>query len=360
MSGPVDFALFLSNQQPPQRDPLDAFADQVTMVHHVRDHGWNGIFTGQHYLLAEVRKLQPVPFLARLAAEAGDLRVGLSVLLLALHNPVEAAETLASLDVVTGGKLVVGAALGYRDVEHDAFAVPSGERVHRFERNLDIVARLLEGESVTADLPWCRLRDARLVNRPVQRPRPPVWVGANTDAAVARAARLGDTWIVNPHARRDTVRQQMAVFRDARRAAGHDGDPLELPALKEVYCAETRAQAWEECLPYLGAKYRTYLSWGQDTAMPTEDTLDLPVEELVDQRFIVGSPEDCLEEMRAWRDEVGVTLFILRTEWSGMPFALASRSLHLLSNEVLPQLRADHEGGSAPSHDQTTRSNTTA
>ncbi|QBI20519.1 LLM class flavin-dependent oxidoreductase [Egibacter rhizosphaerae] len=335
------FSLFLSHQQPPDRDPQAALAEQLEMVAHVRDRGWDGVFTGHHYLLEGVRKLQPAPFLARLSAETGDLCVGTAVLLLALENPVEVAETVASLDVLTGGRFIFGAALGYREAEYDAFGIPPGERAWRFEANLDLVRRLLEGEEVTADLPWCRLDRARLANRPVQRPRPPIWLGANADRAVARAGRAADAWIVNPHARRDTVAGQVQVFRSARAEAGKPDEPLRLPALKEVYCAETREEAWRACAPYLGQKYRAYLSWGQDRAMPDGDTLDLPVEELVDQRFVVGSPEDCRAELRRWRDEAGVAAFVLRTEWSGMPAELAQRSLALLSEEVLPPLRAE-------------------
>ncbi len=333
--------LFLSNQQPPQRDALEALDDQLAMVHLVREAGWDSVFTGHHYLLDEVRKLQPVPFLARLCADTGDMQVGIAILLLALENPVAVAETLGSLDVLSRRRFVFAAGLGYREVEHDAFAVPRGQRVERFEHNLEIVTRLVEGESVTVDLPWCRLQDARLRNRPIQQPRFPIWIGANSGVAIERAGRMADSWIINPHARRDTVRAQMATFRDARVAAGRDPRPATLPALKEVFCAPTREAAWQRCLPYLGAKYRTYLSWGQETAMPSGDTLQRPVEELVDQRFIVGSPDDCLSELRAWRDEVGVDHFILRTEWAGMPTDMAMASLELLTREVIPALKAE-------------------
>jgi len=338
---PVSVGLFLSNQQPADRDPIVALDEQFTMARMVRDHGWDSVFTGHHYLLEEVRKLQPVPFLARLSAETGDMRVGIAILLLTLQNPVDVAETIASLDVVTRGKLVFGVALGYREEENEAFAVARDERVHRFETNLSVVTRLLEGETVDLDESWCRLKGARLINRPVQQPRVPIWIGANNGNAIRRAARMADTWIINPHARRDTVKEQVEEFRAERRLLGLVEQPTELPALKEIYCAETRQQAWEECLPYLGKKYRTYLAWGQDTAMPTGDSLDRPVDELVDQRFIVGSPDDCLEELRAWRDEVGVDHFILRTEWAGMPPELAQRSLQLLCEDVIPRLRAD-------------------
>ena len=332
--------LFLSNQQPPDRDPVEALDEQLAMVEHAREAGWDAIFTGHHYLLPEVRKLQPIPFLARLAAEAGDMRVGVAILLLALQNPVDAAENMASLDVITQGRLIVGAALGYREAEYEAFAIPQGERVRRFEENLRVLTRLLEGEEVSVELPWCRTQGARLVNRPVQAPRPPLWIGANNDGAVQRAARMGDTWMINPHARMDTVQRQMSLFREAREDAGRSPAPEELPAVKEIFCADTREEAFERCLPYLGEKYRHYLSWGQDGAMPTGDTLGLPIEELVDNRFVVGTPQDCLDVLTAWRDEVGVNHFVFRTDWVGMPHGYARRSLELLSVEVIPALRA--------------------
>jgi alkanesulfonate monooxygenase SsuD/methylene tetrahydromethanopterin reductase-like flavin-dependent oxidoreductase (luciferase family) len=73
--------------------------------------------------------------------------------------------------------------------------------------------------------------------------------------------------------------------------------------------------------------------------MPSTDSLARPVDELVDQRFVVGSPEDCVAELTAWHEEVGVDHFILRTEWPGMPHRLAARSLQLLTEEVVPALR---------------------
>lgn len=90
--------------------------------------------------------------------------------------------------------------LGYRDVEDAASNIARADRVRRFTTNLDLVTRLWAGEEVDADLPWCRLAGARLSVLPVQRPRSPVWLAANSDNAVRRAARLGDAWMINPHA----------------------------------------------------------------------------------------------------------------------------------------------------------------
>jgi alkanesulfonate monooxygenase SsuD/methylene tetrahydromethanopterin reductase-like flavin-dependent oxidoreductase (luciferase family) len=341
---PVRVGLFLTNQHPPGADMMAALAGEIRLVHRARDHGWDSVWGGQHYLPEGMAMTQPVPFLARLAAETGDMRVGMGILLLALANPVHVAETFATLDVITGGRLVFGVGLGYRDVEYDAFAIPRADRVRRFEENLRLVEALWTQNRVSADLPWCRLDDVTPSIRPVQRPRPPIWFAANSDRAVARAARLGDTWIINPHATTDLIRRQLDLFADIRAAAGR-GPVVELPAIKEVFCAPTRREALELARPHLERKYRTYASWGQDKALPGDESFAKPFEELERERFIIGSPEDCLGQLLVWRRELGVNHFIFRTHWSGMPVESSLASIDLLSREVLPELQATVPAG---------------
>lgn len=152
---------------------VEALRGQIRLLHHARDHGWDSFWTGQHFF-PTMPMTQPVPFLARLAAEAGEMRIGLGILLLALANPLDVAETFASMDVVSGGRFTLGVGLGYRDVEYDGFGILSHEPVRRLEDNLKLVEALWAGEAVSADLPWCRLDAATLKILPVQRPRPPL------------------------------------------------------------------------------------------------------------------------------------------------------------------------------------------
>ncbi|MBI3977206.1 MAG: LLM class flavin-dependent oxidoreductase [Chloroflexi bacterium] len=330
--------LFLTNQHPLGTNMVAALDEQIRMVRCARDNGWDSVWVGHHYLTETMAMLQPVPYLARLAPEAGELTLGLGILLLALLNPVHVAETVASLDVVCRGRFVFGVGLGYRDVEYGAFGIPRGERVRRFEENLRVVQALWAEDRVDVDLPWCSLRGVSLAIRPVQRPRPPIWVAANNDRAVERAARLGDTWMINPHAALETIRRQLKLFWTARAACGRH-QPDELPAMKEVFCARDRRTALDLARPYLGSKYRTYAAWGQDRALPGGESFDVPFEQLEDHRFVIGSPEDCLRQLLPWRDELGVDHLIFRTHWSGMPVETALGSMDLLSREVIPALR---------------------
>jgi alkanesulfonate monooxygenase SsuD/methylene tetrahydromethanopterin reductase-like flavin-dependent oxidoreductase (luciferase family) len=307
----MKIGIFLTNQHPPGSDMIAALEGQYAMARLARDRGWDAVATGQHYLSEGVRQLQLVPFLARLAAEAGEMTGIAGVLLTTLHNPVEVAEIVASLDAIWRGNFVFGVGLGYRDVEFDAFGVPRGQRVRRFEQCLEVVKRLWTEDKVSFENDICKLTNVTMTCRPVQQPHPPIWFAANNDRAVRRAARLGDSWFVNPHATIPEITRQLGLYREELEMAG----------------------------PYLAEKYRTYASWGQDEVLPGNDSFRQPFEALLRDRFVLGSPEECYEQLRPCWEEAGANFLIFRTHWSGMPVGHALASMRLISDELLPVLR---------------------
>src|SRR5918911_4053345 len=229
-SGRVRFGIEVCAQHPAGDDMRRRLADLVEQVKLARSAGFSTITVAQHYLANPLQYLQPLPVLARLAAESGEMRLGTCILLLGLLHPLDVAEQVAALDVLAGGRMVLGVGLGYRDEEFDAFGVPRDQRIRRFVDNLDVVTRLLGGQAVTASTDRYILREAKLTLVPAQ--RPPIWIGANSDAAVRRAGRLGDAWVLNPHAKLDTLERQLReVYLPAR-----DGvRPSEVPMRREVY-----------------------------------------------------------------------------------------------------------------------------
>src|SRR5437764_6812454 len=156
---------------------VEDLVDQVRLAGEV---GFRTITIAQHYLASPLQMLQPIPLLGRLAGEAGDMRLATCILLLGLLHPVDVAEQIATLDVISGGRVRLGVGLGYRDEEFDAFAVERDQRVRRFTDNLDVVRRLLAGESVSASTPRYTLREAKLALLPVQSSLP-VWIRGNRD-----------------------------------------------------------------------------------------------------------------------------------------------------------------------------------
>ncbi|MDE0919248.1 MAG: LLM class flavin-dependent oxidoreductase [Arenicellales bacterium] len=331
--------LFTTNQQHLDTDMVQALEGQIEMVHAARDGGWDSLFSGQHYLNeGNNKQLQLVPFLTRLMPEAGDMTTGLGILLVNLHNPVYIAETVATLDIIARGNFIFGVGVGYREVEFNAFNVPKGKRVQRFEEYLELVHRLWTEDTVSHDSETCKLDNVHMNIRPVQQPGPPIWVGANNDRAVMRAARVGDSWFVSPHSTIGTSLRQLELYRNELKACGKPF-PDELPLMKELYCAKDRATAMQKAGPYLSGKYQDYAKWGQDGAMPADESFDQDFEDLIKDRFIIGSPEECYEQLKPYWEQLGVNHLIFRTHWAGMPVADATASINLISKELLPELR---------------------
>jgi alkanesulfonate monooxygenase SsuD/methylene tetrahydromethanopterin reductase-like flavin-dependent oxidoreductase (luciferase family) len=333
----MKFGLIVSKQHPPGVSMVERFREHIDQVRAAREAGFDLIVMGQHYLSTPFQEVQPMPALARLAAEAGRMRVGATVLLLPLLNPVDVAEQVATLDVICEGRFVFGAGLGYRDEEYEAFGIQGKERVPRFLESLDVIKRLWSEDEVTHHGRFYHLTRACLMLKPVQKPHPPVWFAANNDAAVERSARMADAWVINPHAKLDILRQQVALYRRALDKAGKPF-PAEFPIIKELYVAADRRTALQECRPFLEAKYKAYGAWGQDKALPQGDHFDLGFEELVKDRFIIGDPEDCVRELRRYADALGVNCFIFRIQWPGMEQAKVLRSIELLAERVMPAL----------------------
>lgn len=334
----MKIGLFVTNQNPLGTDMVSALEDQYVMVRLARDKGWNAVGTGEHYLSEGMSQLNLSPFLARLAAEAGEMMGVAGIFLVGLHNPVQLAECVASLDVIWRGNFVFGVGLGYRDVEFNAFNIRKGTRLRRFEECLEIVKRLWAEDDVSIKTEATTLTNATLTCRPVQKPYPPIWFAANNDNAVRRAARLGDNWFINPHATMATIKRQMGLYRDELEAVGKPL-PKVLPMIKEVFCAKDTKTALEMAGQYLANKYKTYASWGQDDVLPGDETFNQPFEELLQDRFVLGSPEECYEQLRPCWEELGVNYLFFRTHWSGMPVGHALSSMRLISDELLPELR---------------------
>jgi alkanesulfonate monooxygenase SsuD/methylene tetrahydromethanopterin reductase-like flavin-dependent oxidoreductase (luciferase family) len=333
----MKFGLIVSKQHPPGVSMVARFREHIEQVRAARDAGFDLIVMGQHYLSTPFQEIQTLPSLARLAAEAGTMRVGATVLLLPLLNPVDVAEQVATLDVICEGRFIFGVGLGYRDEEYEAFGIRREERVARFVEGLQVITRLWTEAEVTYHGRFFHLTKARMMLKPVQQPHPPIWFAANNNGAVERSARMADAWVVNPHAKLGILERQMVLYRKALQEAGKPF-PAELPMIKELYVAPDRKTAIQECRPFLEAKYQAYASWGQDKALPQEDSFDLAFEELVQDRFIIGDPDDCVRELRRYVEALGVNCFIFRIQWPGMEQAKVLRTIKLLAERVMPAL----------------------
>jgi alkanesulfonate monooxygenase SsuD/methylene tetrahydromethanopterin reductase-like flavin-dependent oxidoreductase (luciferase family) len=197
------------------------------------------------------------------------------------------------------------------------------------------VKRLWTEDFVTMQASYFKLDGANCTVKPVQKPMLPVWIGANVAVGIRRAARMADAWFINPHNKLDTTAQQMEVYKRALDAAGKPF-PAELPMAREVFVAPSRAEAIRLASPYLETKYKAYRAWGQDKVMPASDHFDLDFEDLMQDRFLFGSPAEVTEQILGLRRRFGVTTLIFGIHWAGMPNSLALEQMQLLAEDVFP------------------------
>jgi alkanesulfonate monooxygenase SsuD/methylene tetrahydromethanopterin reductase-like flavin-dependent oxidoreductase (luciferase family) len=311
----------------------DAPADQraremLEQVRLARELGFDSVWMVHHYLI-EFQAFQPLPMLARLAAEAGEMELGTAVYVLPLQPPVEVAENFATLDALSGGRLVFGVAQGYREVEFDALGVPRKERAARFEEGLELITKLWTEDEVTFHGRFYRVENVRLAMRPVRRPRPPIWIGATTEAGIARAAKLGDAWMIGPGVEFQKIRRQLDLYRGSLAELDR---PLkrDYPIFREVLVAPTLAEARETARKWLLTKYDAYFKWGY---------VDTTFDDVVRDAFVVGDPDGVHRQFERYGAELGITHMLARVQWPGVAQEVALRGIRLLGEDVLPKLR---------------------
>jgi alkanesulfonate monooxygenase SsuD/methylene tetrahydromethanopterin reductase-like flavin-dependent oxidoreductase (luciferase family) len=333
------FGLALRGQYPVGDDIQLRLAELLEQARTADALGFDSITKTSHHSTHPFQALQQLPVLARLTAEVKRARLNAGIVLLALYKPLEVAEHFATLDVLAGGRLIFGAALGYRDVEFKAFGIPKSSRGKVFEENLIALKRLWTEDRVSMRGSHFELAEASCLPKPVQRPHPPIWIGADADAALDRAARLGDCWYINPHSRIDTVIRQLDIYKAALDRHGKPF-PAELPMRRELFVAKTRAEALRLCRPFLETKYKAYHDWGQDKEMPAGDNnLGQAFDDLVGDRFLIGSPAEVVEQIVALHRATGMNHLIASIEWPGMPPGLVLDTMRLIAAEVIPGLR---------------------
>jgi alkanesulfonate monooxygenase SsuD/methylene tetrahydromethanopterin reductase-like flavin-dependent oxidoreductase (luciferase family) len=319
------------NAQSPAGTSASALAnDLVEQTRAARDAGFDSVMSGQHYL-SDYVQLQNVPLLGRLAAEAEGMTLGTAVVLLPLHHPVEIAEHLATLDALSDG-FVAGVGAGYRDVEFDAFGIDKRERAGRLVEGIRLLERLWTEESVTFDGEFYSVEDASISTRPPE--KPPVWLAANADRAVRRAAEMSDAWFVNPHSSMREIEQQKRDIYDPIRE--DRGESTTVPMIRETYVAPTEEKAYEIARRYLEPKYEQYIDWGQDEAMEDTEDLHRSFDDLAEDRFLIGTPETVAAELERYEEEVGIDHTLFRVKWPGMDAETACDCIELLGDEVVP------------------------
>lgn len=331
----LKFGLAIMNDFPPDIVPASRVAMLREQVRAARDAGISSVWMLQHYL-GSMPTLQPVPTLAALAQDAGEMTLGTNMFILPLRHPVDVAEDFATLDHLTGGRAVAGFGMGYRENEFESFGIPMDDRIGRYEESISLIRRLWSGEQTTFDGDHFRLKDQRISLVPVQPGGPPIWIGAGPHKTGAqRAARLGDAWIVPPHVDPEKLRVVLGHYQAERDRLGKGGS--ELVVRRELLLDPDPERARAMGVNARGAltrKYAEYNAPQQGEAYRHLQT-DQAAEEVADASYLFTDPAGAVAALKDLEAQ-GLTYIVLRMQWYDMPQDQVLHTLELFRTEVLP------------------------
>jgi alkanesulfonate monooxygenase SsuD/methylene tetrahydromethanopterin reductase-like flavin-dependent oxidoreductase (luciferase family) len=217
-------------------DPRQGARWMIERAAAARRAGLDSLFIGDHHATPEPY-YQNTPMLGRLLAEWDDKPAG-CLFLLPLWHPTLLAEQVGTLAAIARGRFIMQVGLGYGEDQFAAMGTAQKSRVPALEESLDVVRRLLAGETVTN---YGRFSLAKARISPIPAEPVEVWFGASVPVAIDRAARLGDGWLASPSLSVDKAREQLQYYRE--RCAAHGRPPKALAVRRDVYVGESSAEA---------------------------------------------------------------------------------------------------------------------
>src|SRR5579862_6375393 len=226
----------LTSNHPDAKDPRQGARWMIERAAAARRAALDSLFVGDQHV-SPTPYYQNTPILGRLLAEWGEAPAG-CLFLLPLWHPVLVAEQVGTLASIAQGPFIMQCGLGWGDDRFLAMGANMRTRPSAFEEALDIVRRLLAGETVSSSRRF-RIVEASLALRPSDPVA--VWIGASAPPAIDRAARLGDGWIASPGLTTEEARAQASLYRE--RCAAHRRAPGAIVLRRDIYVGESSAEA---------------------------------------------------------------------------------------------------------------------
>ncbi len=310
------------------------YRDALEEVTRAEALGFDSVWMEEHHSVTDHYWPSPLTVLAGFATRTSRMRLGTDILVAPFYHPVRLAEDAAMLDVMSGGRFVLGIAIGYKPDEFALYGADLEKRGARFEEQLAIMKGLWTQDAVSFKGAYYRV-EGRLEPKPLTRPHPSVWIGGWGDITLRRAATLADNWVPGPTADLARLLAGKQQFLANRRAAGRTEPVTEWPLTRDVIIADTDREARELAERHIMISYRKEYAGGWrhpfiDASIATD------LDALMKNRFLIGGPDQVVRALRPFVDEYGMTHLICRLFFPGMPHQHILRELELIAKEVRP------------------------
>ena len=279
--------------------------------------GYESIWAWDHILLGVEPSfpiIESLSILTAIAARTSKIKLGTGILVVPMRNPVILAKQLATLDLISNGRLLVGAAVGWYKREFMAMGVDFHQRGKIMETSLDILTRLWTEDRLTVDFPPYLIKDAVMFPKPVQKPRPPILIGGYVEAVLRRAATKGDGWLTYYYTA-DSFAANWARIRSFAEEAGRNPDELQSTNQLPI-AVGPRAKVEGPMREWLQTEW-DYAAWSESTA----------------ESAIMGTVDECVEQLRT-HIATGIDRIIF------VPYRYQDDQLEIIAKEIIPRLRS--------------------
>jgi alkanesulfonate monooxygenase SsuD/methylene tetrahydromethanopterin reductase-like flavin-dependent oxidoreductase (luciferase family) len=308
------------------------YAERLEEAELVEQLGLGAVWGSEHHADGDGHLSQQLPFLAAVAARTGSIRLGTGVLLLPLHRPRDVAEQAGIVDLVSGGRLLLGLGNGYAGHEFDAFGVDRSTRGRRMEAGVAYLRRAFT-EGLAADGPDGT--DLPVGPQPAQPGGPPLLLGGMAPKALERVARTADGWFCLAHYRYQRSADAWPVLREALERAGRPADGFPVVIGVHLWVSDDPERAWETQLaPALAYQLDRYTRWSTDRGQPDPEPID--ARRLKRSAVLCDTPDGVRAALAELQERLPFTHVCLWSRPSGIGHEAACANLERVAAEVAP------------------------
>jgi alkanesulfonate monooxygenase SsuD/methylene tetrahydromethanopterin reductase-like flavin-dependent oxidoreductase (luciferase family) len=324
------FSLRFDMRAPDFGAPIaELYKAAIEMSEWAEQNGCLTLVVSEHHASPDGYLPAPIVLASAIAARTRHIPIQIAALLVPLHDPIELAEQLAVLDVVSGGRVTAVCALGYRPEEYAMFGRNIRTRGKRMEECLGILLQAWTGEAFEYEG-----RPVQVTPKPLTQGGPTLMMGGNSAAAAKRAGRFGMGLIAE-----GGEPSLSAIYLEACREAGNPPGLCVVPpsgSVTTAFVAEDVDQAWQDLGPHMLHDAQAYAAWFGDAHDTATKSIADSVEALRAERgpYRIFTPEEAADHIRS------TGLLMMQPLCGGAPPRLAWRSLELVANQVLPAVKA--------------------
>lgn len=291
--------------------------------------GFDSVWLAEHYTADEHWWPSSLVSLAALASKTNEIQLGSNILITPFYNPVWLSSSVAMLDRICDGRFICGLGVGYDENEMEAFDIPTDERVDRTIETIILIKRLWAEDTVTFDGKFYSLDEFGISPKPKQTPGPPIWFGVWGEYLLSQAAKRADAWIPGAVADVDQLVERQQIYHNHLNGTTPDEQPL----LRDIVIASSEQKAMKRAKRYLGKKYEIYADRNHRFFDQYERS---GLEEFLENRIIVGTPESCIEQIEEYREVLNTDHLILRFNYNGMSDDEITQDMRTIATNIIP------------------------